>query len=143
MPFREYAYQGIDMSKPADLVAIYQCLCDRTRLRILNLLREGPLCVCHVQDVLGEPQVKVSKHLAYLKAHGVVTVRREGYWRIYALAPKPHRALEMNLACLQDAAGEDRVFQRDSEKLETLRGCLSGDAPACCAKPQPIKLKVG
>ena len=93
------------MSKPADLIAIYQCLCDRTRLRILNLLREGPLCVCHVQDVLGEPQVKVSKHLAYLKAHGVVTVRREGYWRIYALAPKPHRALEMNLACLQDAAG--------------------------------------
>ena len=86
--------------------------------------------------------MKVSKHLAYLKAHGVVTVRREGYWRIYALTPKPHRALEMNLACLQDVANEDKVFHRDSEKLKALRCSLNGDAPACCAKPQPIKLKV-
>jgi ArsR family transcriptional regulator, arsenate/arsenite/antimonite-responsive transcriptional repressor len=130
------------MSKPADLIAIYQCLCDRTRLRILNLLREGPLCVCHVQDVLGEPQVKVSKHLAYLKAHGVVTVKREGYWRIYALAPKPHRALELNLACLQDVANEDKVFHRDSEKLKALRGSLGEGAPACCAKPQPQPTKL-
>ena len=132
------------MSKPADLVAIYQCLCDRTRLRILNLLREGPLCVCHVQDVLGESQVKVSKHLAYLKTHGVVTAKREGYWRIYALVAKPHRALELNLACLRDVANEEKVFHRDLEKLKELRGSLGDDAPACCAKPQsrPIKLKM-
>ena len=44
------------------LVQIYQCLCDETRLRILNLLHEGELCVCHIQDILGEPQVKISKH---------------------------------------------------------------------------------
>jgi len=33
-----------------------------------KLLLHGPLCVCHFQKVLGEPQVKVSKHLAYLKS---------------------------------------------------------------------------
>ncbi|PYK63832.1 MAG: ArsR family transcriptional regulator, partial [Verrucomicrobia bacterium] len=47
-----------------DLIQIYQCFCDRTRLRILHLLRRSPLCVCHFQDILDEPQVKISKHLA-------------------------------------------------------------------------------
>ena len=54
------------------LVQIYECLCDRTRLRILHLLGQGPLCVCHFQEVLGEAQVKVSKHLAYLRARALV-----------------------------------------------------------------------
>lgn len=51
-----------------DLVEIYKCLCDRTRLRLLHVLAQGPVCVCHFQEVLGEPQVKISKHLAYLRA---------------------------------------------------------------------------
>jgi DNA-binding transcriptional ArsR family regulator len=52
------------------LVSIYECLCDATRLRLLNLLLQGPLCVCHLQAVLGESQVKISKHLSYLRARG-------------------------------------------------------------------------
>jgi len=125
-----------------DLVTIYGCFCDQTRLRILNLLCKGPLCVCHIQEILGEPQVKVSKHLGYLKTHGMVHVRREGNWRIYGLVAKRTKALESNLACLQDCAAEDKVFRRDAEKLQALRCHLDGDAPACCAKPQPVKLKV-
>jgi ArsR family transcriptional regulator len=124
-----------------DLVTIYECLCDKTRLRILNLLIQGPLCVCHIQDILNEPQVKVSKHLGYLKTHGLVEVKREGNWRIYSLVSKPTKALEANLACLQDCAGEDKIFRRDSDKLKVLRCNLDGDSPACCAKPQPLKFK--
>ncbi len=124
-----------------DLIQIYQCLCDRTRLRMLNLLLHGPLCVCHIQDVLGEPQVKVSKHLAYLKAHGLVEVKREANWRVYSLVPKPTTTLKVNLACLQDCAAEDKIFQRDTEKLNRLRRDLGANSPLCCAKPQPVKLK--
>ena len=47
-----------------ELVKIYECLCDPTRLRLLNVLAQGPVCVGHFQDVLGEPQGKISKHLA-------------------------------------------------------------------------------
>ncbi len=68
-----------------ELVRIYQCLCDRTRLRILNLLLQGPLCVCHLQRTLREPQAKVSKHLRYLKARGLVEASKAGNWRIYRL----------------------------------------------------------
>lgn len=124
-----------------DLINIYECLCDRTRLRILNLLCNGPLCVCHLQEILGEAQVKVSKHLGYLKAHGLVEVRREANWRIYGLVVKPTKALEANLACLQDCASEDKTFRRDFEKLKKLRCNLDGDTPACCAKPHPVKFK--
>ncbi len=124
-----------------DLVTIYECLCDRTRLRVLNLLCQGPLCVCHIQEILGEPQVKVSKHLGYLKKHGLVSVRKEGNRRIYSLVSKPAKALEANLACLQDCAGEDKIFRRDSEKLKVLRCNLDGNTPVCCAKPQPVKFK--
>ncbi len=102
-----------------ELVQIYQCLCDETRLRLLHLLLQGPLCVCHFQTVLGEPQVKISKHLGYLKARGLVTASRQGNWMIYALPAEQERSPELvaNLACLQDCAGENVVFKRDLAKL--------------------------
>ena len=100
-----------------ELVRIYECFCARTRLRILHLLGQGPLCVCHLQAVLGEPQVKVSKHLAYLKRRGLVEASREANWMIYRLPGKPPRELTANLACLQDCAGEDPIFRRDVARL--------------------------
>ena len=108
-----------------ELVRIYECFCDRTRLRILHLLGQGPLCVCHLQAVLGEPQVKVSKHLAYLKRRGLVAANREANWMIYRLPQKPPPELAANLACLQDCAGEDPIFRRDAEKLRKVRQRLA------------------
>ena len=104
------------------LVQIYRCLCDETRLRLLHLLLQGPLCVCHFQTVLGEPQVKISKHLGYLKARGLVVATRRGNWMIYALPPERGRSPELkaNLACLQDCAGESAVFGRDLVRLKKL-----------------------
>jgi ArsR family transcriptional regulator len=113
-----------------DLVRIYECRCDRTRLRILNLLAAGPRCVCHVQAALAEPQVKISKHLAYLRTRGLVTVRREGNWMIYRLPAKVSRELQANLACLQDCAAEDPVFRRDRARLAPETGGCSGPAAA-------------
>lgn len=124
-----------------ELIHIYECLCDRTRLRILNLLGGGPLCVCHLQEVLGESQVKVSKHLAYLKAHGLVDVKREATWRIYRLVTTPSRALRLNLACLQDCAQEDTIFRKDAAKLLKLRENLTADGPACCVSPRHSRVK--
>ena len=119
-----------------ELVNIYQCLCDRTRLRILHLLQKGPLCVCHFQDLLGEPQVKVSKHLAYLRRRGLVSRRREGNWMIYSLPARPSRELRANLACLQDCCGEDPVFRRDRARLDRRATEPGKCGPAeCCPSP--------
>lgn len=116
------------------LVRIYECLCDRTRLRILNLLGAGPLCVCHFQAVLREPQVKISKHLAYLRTRGLVVAERRANWMVYSLPAKPGRELAANLACLQDCAGEDATFQRDRARLRRLAPKVA-DASACGCTP--------
>ncbi len=103
-----------------ELVKIYECLCDPTRLRLLHVLAQGPVCVCHFQAVLGEPQVKISKHLAYLRARGLVESERQGNWVIYALPAKPSRELQANLACLQDCARGNPVFKRDLARLKQI-----------------------
>ena len=115
-----------------ELITIYECFCDRTRLRILHLLSHGPLCVCHVQEILGEPQVKVSKHLSYLKTHGLVEAKREGTWRIYSLKPKPSPALKANLACLQNCAEEDKILRKDAAKLTKVMEAMGDGSPLCC-----------
>ena len=114
------------------LIKIYECLCDPTRLRLLHVLAQGPLCVCHFQAILREPQVKISKHLAYLKSRGLVQCERDGNWMVYALPEKPSRELKTNLACLQNCAQEDPVFRQDLARLKKLAPQLSAKGPSCC-----------
>lgn len=118
-----------------NLVRIYECLCDRTRLRILHLLLQGPLCVCHFQTVLREPQVKISKHLGYLKRHGLVESERCANLVIYRLPAKRSPQLVANLACLQDCVAEESVFRGDLARLEKLRASFGPDCPACVRTP--------
>lgn len=125
-----------------NLISIYKCLCDETRLRILNLLSESPLCVCHLQDVLGKPQVKISQHLAYLKQRGMVTGQRHQQWIIYSFPEKPSRELEANLKCLQDCVQTEPIFKADRVKLKKIMGSQSARAlldEGCCLKPGTAK----
>ena len=108
------------------LVQIYQCFCDETRLRILNLLTRGPLCVCHLQALLGEPQVKISKHLGYLRSKEVVEVTRHQNWMIYSLPAEASPELEANLKCLQDCVQSHRTFKDDLRRLARLRPKVTG-----------------
>jgi ArsR family transcriptional regulator len=119
-----------------DLIQIYQCLCDPTRLRILHLLTQTPLCVCHFQEILGKPQVKISKHLASLRERGMVVSAREQNWRIYSLPRKRDVELEKNLKCLQDCVQADPVFKRDLKALAKLRS-------TCCDAPRGALIKAG
>ena len=66
---------------------LFRAFADRTRLRILHMLADGELCVCDIVGVLGVPQPKASRHLAYLRRAGLVTARKEGLWSYYRLAP--------------------------------------------------------
>jgi DNA-binding transcriptional ArsR family regulator len=104
------------------LIAIYKCFCDETRLRILNLLSASPLCVCHLQSILGKSQVVISQHLAYLRERGMVTGQRHHQWMIYSIPESRSRELEANLKCLQDCVQTEPVFRNDQEKLHNLIG---------------------
>ena len=54
----------LQIMKP-DLVTLLNALADRTRLRLLNLLGCGEVCVCYFVELLDEAQPKISRHLAY------------------------------------------------------------------------------
>lgn len=69
------------------LTAVYAALADPTRLRILALLGDGEICVCHIHASLDVPQPTASRHLAYLRKAGLVEARRDGIWMHYRLAP--------------------------------------------------------
>ena len=68
-----------------EMEQVFKALADATRLRILNLLLHGELCVCDIQFVLDSPQPNVSRHLTYLKNAGLVQDRREGPRIYYSL----------------------------------------------------------
>ena len=114
------------------LIQIYRCLCDETRLRILHLLKQGPLCVCHFQEVLQLPQVTVSKHLAYLRRAGMVEARRHEQWMIYSLPATPSQELDLQLSCLQDCAQTEPVFRSDLRRLMAVE-------PKCDWIPKALK----
>jgi ArsR family transcriptional regulator, arsenate/arsenite/antimonite-responsive transcriptional repressor len=116
------------------LVQIYQCLCDETRLRILNLLTQTPLCVCHFESVLKERQVNISKHLSYLKKHGLVECRQHQNWRIYRLPAKQSYELKRHLQCLQDCVHENSLFAEDLKRLKVVTGNATAIVNACCDK---------
>jgi len=119
------------------LIEIYKCFCDETRLRILNLLSVSPLCVCHIQEVLGKSQVVISQHLAYLRERKLVAGQRYQNWMLYSLPTHRPVALEANLKCLQDAVQTEPVFHKDIERLEKLMGSKSVRTlldEGCCAR---------
>jgi ArsR family transcriptional regulator len=107
----------------AQMETLFKACADQTRLRILNLLAsEGEVCVCHLVDVLGTNQPKVSRHLAYLKRVGLVADRKDGLWVHYRLATPMAEHAERLLACLNGCCVEVPEMRRDVLSLQTVRG---------------------
>src|SRR3954465_6328489 len=88
----------------ADLLAKYfRVLGDRTRLRVLALVAERERSVGELVELLGEPQTKVSNHLACLRWCGFVATRREHRTIHYRLADERVAAvIELGRALLHD-----------------------------------------
>src|SRR3989338_1530 len=95
---------------------LFGAFADPTRLRILTLLSGREVCVCDLMAVLGEPQSKVSQHLAFLRAAGLVVFRQEGKWRHYALANPAGRVHARLVGCLGDCFAEIEELKRDRAK---------------------------
>jgi ArsR family transcriptional regulator len=114
-----------------ETLQIYRCLCDLQRLRILNILKEGPLCVCHLIEILEADQVKVSKQLRYMKELGMLKCDRVAQWRVYRLADPDNALLQTNLQCLQDGTQESRCFSDDLKKRTRIHRRIARENPVC------------
>ncbi|MBK5552377.1 MULTISPECIES: metalloregulator ArsR/SmtB family transcription factor [unclassified Pseudomonas] len=110
--------------------AIYKCLSDETRARATLLItREGELCVCELVCALDDSQPKISRHLAQLRACGLLLDRRQGQWVYYRLNPElpawVRAVLETTLQANADWLEENsaRLRQMGDRPLNTAACC--------------------
>ncbi|MCC6124513.1 MAG: metalloregulator ArsR/SmtB family transcription factor [Pirellulales bacterium] len=105
---------------------MFRAFSDRTRLRILHVLREGELCVGDIVAILDVLQPRVSRHLAYLRKANLVTIRKTGTWSHYSLSPASSSFHRKLLECLAKCFTEVPELQADAVKALKIRksgGC--------------------
>ena len=115
-------------SKPAPklkgldaLTKVYAALADPTRLRILALLRDGEVCVCHLHASLDVPQPTASRHLAYLRKAGLVEARRAGIWMHYRLTPQDNPVIAAVVTASLHALSHTAASVTDERRLHVAR----------------------
>src|SRR5271154_1889802 len=114
-----------------DMQQFFQALGDNTRLRLLNLMGDQEICVCYFVEILGGPQPKISRHLAYLRKAGIVTVRREGKWMHYRIVMPPHIGAAQILRQTLGWLKEEKTMQADRARL----------TKACCSPAKYVLLE--
>jgi ArsR family transcriptional regulator len=123
-----------------DIERFFQALGDKTRLRLLNLMGDQELCVCYFVEILGQPQPKISRHLAYLRSAGIVAARREGKWMHYRIVMPPHIGAAQILGQTLGWLKEERVMQADRARL-TKACCSPAKYPLLDGAPPPTKIQ--
>ncbi len=105
---------------------MFRVLADQTRLRILRLLQDGPLCVGDLVEILRAPQPTVSRHLTYLRRSAFVNTQQHGLWVFYELAPAQNALHSKLLDCLTTCDGLLPEAKGDAVRARDLRrsgGC--------------------
>lgn len=72
---------------------LFKALAHPTRLRILEILKDGELCVCKIYEALDLEQSNVSQHLKVLRDKDIVRTRRDGSMILYRITRPEIQAL--------------------------------------------------
>jgi DNA-binding transcriptional ArsR family regulator len=104
-------------------VQIFKVLTHPARLAILDILRDGEHCVCHMEAYLGLRQAYISQQLSVLREAGLIQDRREG-WNIF------YRVADERIYSLLDAVRQI-TGQKGPELLKPITECK---CPKCSAK---------
>jgi ArsR family transcriptional regulator, arsenate/arsenite/antimonite-responsive transcriptional repressor len=97
---------------------LFKAVSDPTRLRLLNLLRLGSICVCELHAVLRISQPTASRHLAALRHAGLVQDCRSGTRIIYSLAPAETPQIRALQELLDKYCPYDEVMLADLARLK-------------------------
>ncbi len=105
-------------------ITIFNALSEPNRMRIVDLLLDGPLTVGEIADRLGLRQPQASKHLRILLEAGLVEVHADANRRHYKLRTEPFQALDAWLETYRDV-WEER-FDQLEQYLKKLRAREEG-----------------
>ena len=111
----------------------FAALADRTRLRLLNLMRDGEVCVCFFADTIGTNNPKISRHLSYLKRAGLVSGRRDGKWMHYRIIEPSDKKAAAVFAATMEMLESDKQMLLDRKRL----------VDVCCVPGAPITIGRG
>ena len=82
------------------MAAMFKAFGDENRIQILQLLKDGEKCACHLLEEMKITQPTLSHHMKLLCDAGIVTGRKEGKWMHYSISKKGLREMEKYLAQL-------------------------------------------
>lgn len=111
---------GENMSDFDQSTKLFKTLMHSGRLEILDVLRSGEACVCHLEAALGYRQAYISQQLSVLREAGLIQDRRDG-WNIYYRVVQPNIYTVIDAA--QSAAGGSRSASRRKSILSAVDGC--------------------
>ena len=95
------------------IAELHDACADPARLRLINLLAGGELCVCDLVALTGLSQPFVSRHLARLRRAEIVEVERRRTFAYYRLAELPAAAQAQLDATLDSVLAADPALRRD------------------------------
>jgi ArsR family transcriptional regulator, arsenate/arsenite/antimonite-responsive transcriptional repressor len=115
------AYTHIPVVMSADLVYKLKALADENRMRILNLLKNGELCVCDIEAVLGIKQSNTSRHLNRLKVAEIIASEKKSQWVYYRLKDETFLKFPFLSIIINDELSKMDVCKKDLELLEKIK----------------------
>lgn len=123
-----YSYNHLKVMMPTDIVHIFKALADENRIRILNLLRDGELCVCDIEAVLGIKQSNTSRHLNKLKTANLIVSKKRSQWVFYRLNDNTFQRFPFLWIIMNDEVKKISTCKDDLLLLEKFKGtCRSCD----------------
>src|SRR5674536_402278 len=115
------AYTHLQMVMFADIVYIFKALADENRIRILNLLKNGELCVCDIEAVLGIKQSNASRHLNRLKTAEIIVSEKKSQWVYYRLKDETFVKFPFLSLIINDEARKVSICKEDLELMEKIK----------------------
>lgn len=109
-------------------VDVLKALSDESRLRILNVLMRGKLCVCEIEEVLEISQSNVSRHLNKLKIAKIIKMTKEAQWSYYEIHEDFIRNHQYLYLYLKHSFEHDKSLKKDMHNLVDLKAnakCVS------------------
>lgn len=90
-------------------------------MRALMMLKDGPLCLCQLIEMLELAPSTVSRHMSQLVSAGLVVTEKEGKWTNYRLAEDDaNTPARQAIKWTQTALVGDPFVEADKEKLKTI-----------------------
>jgi len=122
-----FEYNHIKVVMSLDIVSLFKALADENRIRILNLLRNGELCVCDIETVMGIKQSNTSRHLNKLKIAEIIVSEKKSQWVYYRLNEDVFPKFPFLSSVINEEVEKISICQEDLELLKKFK-----QSDRCC-----------